>query len=287
MSKVAGRHFGGAAAAVGGAGAGFDTVQRNLRGNRLGRFAGEEHLANASTPDGYGMQALVPPITAGSMSGKATGSGAAGGPAILALDALATITGAGSLEALGGLIVNLAATITGSGGISAATMQAFLNLLATISGSGGVTATATGIGNASATLAGTGAATGAATGLGNMGATLRGYGDLTPEGLRDAVWQAIATSNNAPGTMGAVVNAAGSGGVDLNALAAAVWAYATRTLTTSGMPAEQQAQILEIWQRLGLDPATPMTTSPTAITFGTETIAIAEVGADVTLTRAP
>ena len=142
MSKVAGRHFGGVTAAVGGSGAGFDTVQRNLRGNRLGRFAGEEHLPNASAPDGYGLQALVPPITAGSMAAlvravEVTGAGSLlqGGP----------MEGAGSItltpaDAPLALIVGLA----GSATMAFSPAAAVLSLVVGLGGTGSISMTGSG-----------------------------------------------------------------------------------------------------------------------------------------------
>jgi hypothetical protein len=43
------------------------------------------------------------------------------------------------------------------------------------------------------------------------------------EDIAQAVWNGLASKFNAPNTMGNKVNAAGSGGVDLDALAEAVW----------------------------------------------------------------
>jgi hypothetical protein len=59
------------------------------------------------------------------------------------------------------------------------------------------------------------------------------FAELSPEGLANAVWSSLAAQNNAPGTMGSKLNTASSGGVDLDALAAAVWAYINRTLTAN------------------------------------------------------
>lgn len=58
--------------------------------------------------------------------------------------------------------------------------------------------------------------------LGYMTGTTVETGELTPAGIATAVWAAIAASNNTGGTMGAKLNTASSGGVDLNALADAV-----------------------------------------------------------------
>lgn len=181
----------------------------------------------------------------------------------------ATLIGSGGVSsAVLGLIVSIAAALSGSGGVSSATTQALATLVATLTGSGGITATAAGLAQLLATLTGSGSVTANNTALMDITANIVGYGEATSQGIRDAVWSAAASEFNGAGTMGAKLNTASSGGVDLDALAAAVWAYATRTLTASDMPIEQQAQILDIWQRLGLDPANPMTTTTTAIEAG-------------------
>jgi hypothetical protein len=57
------------------------------------------------------------------------------------------------------------------------------------------------------------------------------YTELSPENLAKAVWDAVAAQYNEPGTTGAKLNTASSGGVDLSALAQAVWQHAQRELT--------------------------------------------------------
>jgi hypothetical protein len=59
-----------------------------------------------------------------------------------------------------------------------------------------------------------------------MAANIRSYGDLTAEGVRDAVWNALGSSFTATGTMGALVNdgGGGGGGATPEEIAAAVWA---------------------------------------------------------------
>ena len=150
-----------------------------------------------------------------------TGSGAVSATGQAGLNMDATLTGSGDISsALASLIVSMAASISGSGTISSADARAFLDMVATITGSGSISAAPlTGLGELAASLTGSGTATGSTlTGTGAMSATIRGYGDLTPEGIRDAVWNALAASYNTSGTMGAKLNTASSGGVDLNAL---------------------------------------------------------------------
>ena len=49
--------------------------------------------------------------------------------------------------------------------------------------------------------------------------------------------------------MGAKLNTASSGGVDMNALAQAVWEYATRTLTSGGSGGATPQEIWEYTNR--------------------------------------
>ena len=61
--------------------------------------------------------------------------------------------------------------------------------------------------------------------VGNMIGSALPYTELSPQSLAQAVWQAPAADNNQPGSMGSKVNTASSGGVDMDALAEAVWGY--------------------------------------------------------------
>lgn len=61
--------------------------------------------------------------------------------------------------------------------------------------------------------------------VGNMIGNALPYTELSPQSLANAVWQAPATENNLAGSMGSKVNTASSGGVDLAAMAEAVWGY--------------------------------------------------------------
>jgi hypothetical protein len=113
-------------------------------------------------------------------------------------------------------------------------------MVATITGSGSVTATAQGLADLGAILTGQGVISANNTALMNISAVIVGYGDLTPEGLRDAVWNALASQYNTAGTMGNKLNSAASGGVDLSALADAVWQRAIE----NGLTAEEFMRIM-------------------------------------------
>ena len=68
-------------------------------------------------------------------------------------------------------------------------------------------------------------ASGTIRAVGHMAGNALPYTELSPQSLANAVWQASAVDNNVAGTMGNKVNTASSGGVDLDALAEAVWSY--------------------------------------------------------------
>ena len=83
-------------------------------------------------------------------------------------------------------------------------------------------------------------------------ATGRLYGSteelgLTVPGIVSGVWNAAAASYNTSGTMGQKLNNAASGGVDYDALAAAVWQYIDRTLTANpGVTTAEIVAALEV-----------------------------------------
>lgn len=262
----------------------------NLTGAKRNWLMGwHDPEASSGLPNGHlHPSSWMLPQKGGGMSAYTTivGSGDAQATGQAALELLATIAGDGGIDALGGLIVNLAATITGSGTVSSAAVQAFLNLVATITGSGGASATATGLGDMAGTVSGQGSATGStATAVGALSATLRGYGDLTPEGIRDALWNAIASQYNQAGTMGERLNGAASAGDPWGTFLPGVYAPGTAGALLGRM-------LADVWRRLGLDPDNPQVTTQagavTTITDGSLALTITEaVDGTVTVQRAP
>ncbi len=291
MSRSPGRHFGGATAAVGGTSAGLGVLLRG-RGDRINRFVREDQLKTASTPDGYDLRSMVPPITAGSMSAltrflEVTGTGSLlqGGP----LEGTGSITFSASAASLS-LVVGL----SGTGAITFTPGAADLKLVVGLSGSGSITVTGSGALSLIVPFEGTGAVC-TFTGAGDLKGRLSMEGswtpfsELSPENLAASVWNAQATTFNTAGTMGAKLNTASSGGVDLDALAAAVWAYATRTLTsspTSGLTTEQANQLRDLFRVHGLEVGAPLVVTPTGRAAGSLSQTIGEVGTTVTVTRA-
>lgn len=270
-----------------------ETAQRTQRG--LAYFAGEQVEETSSVPEGAfpGFSSILPPLVSGGMSAAnnatdisttATGNVLAGGP--VEGSASATFTQAGSLA--------LQVTLAGDGTI---TVSQSGSVALTIALAGNGTASITGTGGLSMIVPFDGAAAFALTGAANLKGNLALAGDITPftelspQSLAAAVWGALATAINEPGTAGAALLAAGSAGdpwgTPLPGAYAAGSAGALVGALFNGLTTAQATQLLEVFQRLGLDPAAPMTTAVDSITFDGKTIDIAEAGGSVTLTRQP
>lgn len=202
----------------------------------FGRTDGRNWMVGEHTPDrksGRPEGTLPPgswlmPQTAGGIASRnnIAGAGAVSSAITGGVNGQAALTGAGDISsAAAQLVISMVATLAGSGTIAAADFRGYLNAVATLTGSGTVT-TGTALSAlawAQAALAGSGNVSNAqpyATGV--LSATLRGYSDLTPEGIRDKVWNAILAQYPDAGTAGKALSTASSGGVDLVALAQAI-----------------------------------------------------------------
>lgn len=130
--------------------------------------------------------------------------------------------------------------------------------------------------------------------IGNMVGASLPYTVLSPASLAAAVWQSNKTDFNDVGTMGNALNNAASGGVDYSALASAVWANATRTLTGGAAPTEAQiaaairaeltvelARITKLAALSAIDATLVVT--PTTRTAGVVTQTISTVGDTTTV----
>lgn len=226
-------------------------------------------IGKVSADGHYGLPLIASLVGSGGIT-QALGS--------LGIAIYANITASGGVTtALGGLLAQIEAALSGSGAISSSEMLAYLNAIADLTGSGELAdADLEGIGELLAILEGDGILDVTLTGTGELVSSIRSYGNLTPEGIRDAVWQAAATSFNDTGTMGQKLNSAAVGGVDYDALATAVWSAAIRRLTTSGVEDIQSGLatdllaedikiiVTELHQIQGLDADNPMTVTPTS-----------------------
>jgi hypothetical protein len=231
----------------------FGGLQATSR-QQFGRTALRNWFIGEHAPDkksGFPDGTLAPgswvlPQNAGAMASRNNINGT--GTTISAITGVvngqASLTGSGGItSATAQLVISMVATLTGAGTIAAADLRGYLNAVANLTGSSSVTAAIGALAWASAAVSGSGSissATPYATGM--LAATIRGYSDLTPEGIRDQVWNAVLANFQESGSAGKALSTASSGGVDLNALAAAVWEYATRSMTA----AEREAIAAEI-----------------------------------------
>lgn len=241
--NLTGKLFGGTS--LDGANPSVHEYRGHLTACMRNQFAGEAGLnATASVPDGCRHPvAWVMPRTAGGLSsrGSIVGSGGATSAMQSGYNIDAALSGSGGVSsATMGLIVSISAALTASGGISSASVQALASMVAELTGSGTATATAQGLASLGAALTGTGDVIANNTALMDIVAQIRGYGDLTPEGIRDTVWQAVLANYPISGTAGNTLALAGSGGVDYTALGLAVWASVSRTLTAGAVPTAEE-----------------------------------------------
>jgi len=160
-----------------------------------------------------------------------TGSFASAGA--LGLNAEAPLSGAGDII-FGGLalVVSAVASLVGSGSLTA-DIVGQLEAAADLAGSGDLAGTAGALADLVASLAGAGALAGAPRADAYASANIRGYGDMTPEGIRDAVWAAALTAINVAGTAGAAVQAAGGGGGSTDPTIGEPLLYTADTNTTT------------------------------------------------------
>jgi hypothetical protein len=122
-----------------------------------------------------------------------------------------SMAGSGDLAGAMSLLSGMSATLAGSGNLAGA-LQALSNMAASIGGSGDLAAALGLLVSIQAVVSGSGGLNNSnLTGFANMSASILSYGELTPEGLRDAVWSAAAAAYNTAGTMGEKLNDAGSG----------------------------------------------------------------------------
>lgn len=186
-----------------------------------------------AVPSGtYAGRAFLPPQKAGRLVTRSAFGVSAQASGAMGLPGAASASISLDASAIGGLF---------AGGVAHATM--------TVSASGAIAGLAAGSANGSISInasAITGAsAWGVAACTMNLSASAQGYGlghmqastvdnsVLSPNTITAAVWSALDANFNAPGTMGYKLNMASAGGVDINALAAAVLA----TLQANTIPA--------------------------------------------------
>ena len=202
----------------------------------------------SSAPDGYGMKAPFPPVKAGGIS-------AWNGP-VVQLSMTGALLQGGPMEGTADI------TFSQSGALSMVVSMAGTAAVVTLTGDNMVLRMTVGLnGTGAFQLTGTnnlalivpfeGIGSVVTMGVGSTDLrellSLSGewtpFTELSPEGLANAVWSSLVSQYQDDGTMGKALSTASSGGVDINALAAAVWAYATRDMPATERDAVAAAVI--------------------------------------------
>lgn len=184
------------------------------------------------------------PQSASYMSMRTTGAGNLAADLIPTRSMSIDMTGAGDLEATAALVVSMICAMSGSGSMTAS-IVGFLNMSCDLAGSGDLAAGMEGIASMAVDM----------LGQGDLDATIAAYGDMTIDivvtgtGLSTAnvgaaVWNSLAAAFNDAGTMGKLLNLAGSGGVDYNLLAQAVLDAAEATPIHANMKQTNDEEII-------------------------------------------
>lgn len=165
-------------------------------GNRIIADGGLWNDGKSAVPAGYlaPYARYLPRRSGGLGSTGISGTGTLVAAGNMGVNLQATLAGAGSLTGAAGLIVSAAATLLGTGTIADADARAYLQAAATLAGSGSVSAGLEALGQAVAVLSGSGTLTTVVEGPGSMSATITPFTELSPQGLAQAVWSAVADS---------------------------------------------------------------------------------------------
>jgi hypothetical protein len=190
----------------------------NTNSNRLNRFYTSQWSKKVGgSPSGYGMKGTVPVYTIGALSVR-------NGYQILTNNAASVSIGTAASGSTTMTLTNnnadlsLIVLVVGSATLALAVNNATLQLVANMVGSTTGTITVNdALLNAIIELFGTSSqqlSTAAIlTANGELAGDILPYTELSPENLAIAVWNAIATEYTASGTMGELLNTAGSGGL--------------------------------------------------------------------------
>ena len=253
-------------------------------GDRMNRFVGATYTATASTPDGYGMRGYVPPIKAGSMSALQR---------VVSVDGSANLLQGGPMEGSASVV-----EVTGEAGLSMIVSMSGSSTVVTLTGDNLTLALTIGLeGSGTISLTGTGwlsmivpfegsGSVASLTGVSDLRGILSLEGEwtpfteLSPQGLANALLDALLASHTEPGSVGAALAAAGSAGDP--------WMGVIDGMTAGEMMSLIRTLTQELHRVQGLDIDNPAVHTPGAITAGDVQIELTGDGiASRTATRKP
>lgn len=257
-------------------------------------------IATAAIPAGaYPPATFFPPITAGEMSMRTSGTGTLTADLYAGMLMTIDLTGSGGLSANGALIISMLCNMIGSGTLTA-NIVGLSNMTLALTGSGSLTANMSGFAEMVAALSGSGSLSTNIGAIGNMSVDMVVTGTgLSTANVGQAVWEYLAALSTDPNTMGGKLNAAGG--------AADPWGTLLPGAYTTGMAGKiigdfldrsvsdgstqtsiDALQILidELHKVQGLNASFPATTTPSNLTVDTINIDITGDGiSSTTFTR--
>jgi hypothetical protein len=267
-----------------------ESVYLGLRYQTFITFAGSV-ASHAAIPEGY---------TPGDAWFPAIKSGGAAASSRSALDSSGVLSGglnaeaSSAMELVGDASGALLAALQASGSISlSGSSDIFSIVIASLAASGSsfldsasaLSGLAFATGSSSFSLAGSAEQRANAF----MDAAAGGPESLSPQGLANAVWNAVDSANNTPGTMGAKLNSAASAGDPWSTLIPGSYVPGSAGYLLSQLALENPdiaAQLQEVWGRLGLDSNNPLVNQADSIAFGDVEIVVTATSTSSTLTRA-
>lgn len=197
------------------------------------------------------------------------------------LNGSSAILGTAILTSAAGLIMSAVAAIVGATNFNT-NISGRLLASATLAGQGNISGSLGALANAIAAINATSTTAVDFTAKGGFGADIKSYSDLTPQGLANAVWNALASSFNESGTMGNKLNSASAAGDPWGAILPGAYADGEAGKILS------QIQVLvdELHKVRGLNSATPSVITTSSITAGDIEVAITGDGINTsTFTR--
>lgn len=163
-----------------------------------------------STPNGYGFEGWIPPVTSGGMSSYKFLDGAISNTAVLAngLGANAALDGSIAVSTASlALIVDLVTAMEAQGLLTTAELAGVVAMTTALEASGNITDASLGaIIDLLSSLLGTGSLAGEETAIAVLEADILPYTTLSPESLASAVWEAATSDHNTVGTTGKKLN---------------------------------------------------------------------------------
>jgi len=181
----------------------------------------------------------------------------------MGLAAESAITGSGTISGSLSLVIQLACDILASGTISAS-LVGKLEMASSLAGSGNITAALNLLAYCVSAITGSGTTSGTFFGTASLSADISSSSTLSPENLAAAVWNSIAASFNAAGTMGNKLNSAASAGDPWGTTLPGSYL----STEAGGILAQIQTLVDELHKIQGLDAANPMTVTPTSRVAG-------------------